>query len=165
MKIIYRKTNELKEYSNNPKKHPKKQIDKIKKSINEFGFRVPILIDKNDTIISGHGRIIAAKELEIKEVPTILVENLSPEQIKAFRIADNKVSLSEWDMDYLKDEFKDLKEIKFDLDLTGFDVHEVDNILNINAKDPGTEVDQLGKLMIKCPKCGERFSRKGNVTK
>ena len=119
----------LKEYHKNNKTHPEEQIEKIKKSIEAFGFRQPILVDKENTIIAGHGRVLAAKELNLKEVPCIKVEDLSPEQVRAFRIADNKVAESEFDLDALKFEFEGLDKAGFDLDLTGFNFDEISDIM------------------------------------
>ena len=89
--IKYVDINELKPYVRNPKEHPDFQIEKIANSINRFGFNVPILVDKDNEIIAGHGRLLAAKKLNLKEVPIILLENLTPDEVKAFRIADNKL--------------------------------------------------------------------------
>jgi len=91
----------------------------VAESIKEFGFKVPIIVDKDNVIVAGHTRLRAAKKLGMKTVPCIVADDLTPEQIKAFRLADNKVSeFSEWDMDLLTSE---LKEIDFDMDIFGFD--------------------------------------------
>ena len=126
---------EVRPYDKNSKKHPKEQIDKIKKSIKEFGFNVPIILTKEYEIIAGHGRLLAAKELNLEEIPAIFKEDLSEEQIKAYRIADNKTAESEWDYDFLKEEFLDLTEENYDLDLTGFDPKEIEEIMG-KSLDP-----------------------------
>src|SRR3990167_2454248 len=91
-----RKVAELKPYPKNAKKHPKKQIEQIAASIKEFGFNQPVVIDKQNIIIVGHGRYEAAKLLKLEEVPTIMVD-LTDEQARAYRLADNKLNESDWD--------------------------------------------------------------------
>ncbi len=124
LKIEYKPINELKLYKKNPRKNDR-AVEIVKKSIQEFGFKVPILIDENNEIIAGHTRIKAAKELELTEVPTIKITDLTPEQIRAFRIMDNRSQeFSSWDYDLLKEELNFLKEANFDIDLTGFDISD-----------------------------------------
>jgi len=106
--IKTKKVKDLKKYPENPKKHPKNQIKKIADSIKEFGFTVPLII-KNNEIIAGHGRIEAAKELGLKEVPVIERDDLTDEQAKAFRIADNKLTESDWEDNLLREELKKTK--------------------------------------------------------
>lgn len=105
-------------YPKNAKKHPKKQIQQVANSIKEFGFNQPIVIDKDNVVIVGHGRLEAAKLLGLKDVPVIQVD-LTEERAKAYRLADNKLNESEWDMDLVIEELKGLSEEM--LDLTGFD--------------------------------------------
>lgn len=105
-------------YPKNAKKHPKKQVQQIANSIKEFGFNQPIVIDKNNVVIVGHGRLEAAKLLGLQDVPVMTVD-LTEEQAKAYRLADNKLNESEWDMDLVIEELKGLSEEM--LDLTGFD--------------------------------------------
>ena len=108
-------------YSKNPRKNDK-AVDIVAKSIKEFGFKVPIILDKNNEIIAGHTRLKAAYQLGLEEVPVIWADDLSEDQVKAFRIMDNKSQdYAEWDWDLLKEEMTSLKENKFNLDLTGFD--------------------------------------------
>lgn len=97
----------IKPYDKNAKKHPKKQIQQVANSIREFGFNQPIVVDKNNEIIVGHGRLEAAKLLGLKEVPVITVD-LTEEQAKAYRLADNKLNESEWDMGLVIEELKGL---------------------------------------------------------
>jgi len=120
---------ECKHYEKNTKKHPKKQIEKIKNSIKEFGFNVPVILDKDNYIIAGHGRVLAATKLELKEIPVIYKNDLTAEQIKAYRIADNKTAESDWDDDYLKEELQELLDRDYDLEFTGFDSDELDLLL------------------------------------
>lgn len=110
---------DVKPYQKNAKKHPEKQIKLIAESIKRFGFDSPIIIDKNNEIIAGHGRLEAAKLLGLKEIPFIRKENLTDEEVKAYRLADNKIAESEWDMSLAIDELKGLGDEMFDL--TGFD--------------------------------------------
>jgi len=119
----------IKPYPKNAKQHPKRQIEQIANSIKEFGFNQPIVIDKNNTIIVGHGRYEAAKLLGLKDVPIIQV-NLTEEQAKAYRLADNKLNESEWDMGLVIEELKGLSEPM--IDLTGFDK---DLIIEPDEKD------------------------------
>src|SRR3989304_3899366 len=106
-------------YSRNAKQHPEKQIKLIAESIKRFGFDSPIIIDKNNEIIAGHGRLEAAKLLGLTDVPVILKENLTEQEVKAYRLADNKIAESEWDMDLAIEELKGLDDDL--IDLTGFD--------------------------------------------
>lgn len=108
----------IKPYAKNAKLHNKKQIEQVAASIREFGFNQPIVVDKNGVIIVGHARYEAAKLLELKEVPTITVD-LSEEKAKAYRLADNKLNESDWDMGLALDDLKGLSEELFNL--TGFD--------------------------------------------
>ena len=118
MQIVEKKVTELKAYEKNPRKNDN-AVGPVAESIKEFGFKVPIIIDKDNVIVAGHTRLKAAKKLGMKTVPCIVADDLTPEQIKAFRLADNKVSeFSEWDIDLLTSE---LKEIDFDMDLFGFE--------------------------------------------
>lgn len=110
-------------YVNNPRNN-KKAVDQVAASIQEFGFKNPIIVDKNNVIVAGHTRMLAARKLDLKEVPTIKAEDLSDKQVKAFRIADNKVAeMAEWDNDMLKLEFEELDGM-----FTGFDEEEVEKI-------------------------------------
>lgn len=118
--IVYQKVSDLKPYKGNPRKIPTEAVDAVASSIREFGFRSPIVIDKDNTIINGHTRFKAAKKLKIDEVPCIRVEDLTEEQIKKFRIIDNKsAEFSGWDADLLAEELFDLDmNLDFDFDFT-----------------------------------------------
>jgi len=116
----------IKPYERNPRTHPKEQVKKLAKSIEEFGFKIPILVDRNNKIIAGHGRYLAAKHLGLKKVPVIKAEDLTPEQAKAFRIADNRLALeSDWDLDLLGLELQDLANSEYDISLTMLDDKEI----------------------------------------
>lgn len=121
----------IKPYERNTKKHPETHVDQIAASIKEFGFNQPIVVDKNNVIIVGHGRYEAARKLGMKTVPVLSV-NLSPKLAQAYRLADNKLNESAWDMDLVKIELQDLDKQGFNIDLTGFDK---DVILTIDEKD------------------------------
>jgi len=118
-------------YNENPKEHKKEQINKIASSIKNYGFNVPIIIDKKNEIIAGHGRYFASKKLELKEIPVIKRVDLNDAQVRAYRIADNKVAESDWDMELLAIEFEKL-EYEDDINLldTGFNLDEIDGIMS-----------------------------------
>ena len=129
LKIVNFKTDELIPYVKNTKAHPKKQVEKIAKSIETFGFYIPVLIDANNEIIAGHGRLLAAKHLGLEEVPCIQSETLTYQQAKAFRIADNKVAESDWLEDILAEELEELYSEGVDLIETGFSTEELEKEL------------------------------------
>src|SRR3990167_10141697 len=116
-------------YSKNPRKNDK-AVDIVAKSIKEFGFKVPIILDKNNVIIAGHTRKLAAEKLGLKEVPVLWADDLTDEQIKAFRIMDNKSSeYAQWDFELLKTELTELKGLNYDLNLTGFSEVELNKLV------------------------------------
>lgn len=120
MQIIEKRLSELKPYGRNPRKNDD-AVEYVANSIREFGFKVPIVIDDKGTIVTGHTRYKAAKEIGLETVPCIIADDLTPEQIKAFRLADNKVAeKAEWDFDLLDGEISDLSEL-FDFSDFGFD--------------------------------------------
>lgn len=128
--------NVIKPYEKNAKEHPKKQVKQIADSITEFGFNQPIVVDKNNVIIVGHGRLEAAKLLGLKQVPVITVD-LDEDKAKAYRLADNKLNESDWDMKLVVEELKSLPE--FMLDLTGFDKDLV-----LEPEDKEDDVPEVG---------------------
>lgn len=103
-------------YERNTKKHDKTQINNVAESIKQYGFVQPIVIDKNNVVVIGHCRLLAAKQLKMKEVPCVCVDDLTDEQVKALRIVDNKSNESEWDFDILPDELAELDLSAFDFD-------------------------------------------------
>lgn len=130
LKIEYRKTADLIPYVGNARTHTDAQVDQIARSIQEFGFVNPILIDGRGVIIAGHGRVMAALHLELKEVPVIQISNLSERQVKALVLADNKIaSNAGWDMAKLADEIAALADMEMDLSVMGFDEQELDALL------------------------------------
>lgn len=132
MELIKKKVSELIPYINNSRTHSEEQITQIVSSIKEFGFTNPILIDKDNSIIAGHGRLQAVKRLGLEEVPCILISGLTKTQIKALIIADNQLALNAgWDLEKLSVEIEGLEDDKFDISLLGFD----DKFLNDLMKD------------------------------
>lgn len=128
----------LKPYKRNPRVHSERQIDLIAQSIKNFGFTAPILIDENNTVLSGHGRLAAAKKLHLSKVPVRIIKNLSEHQKKAYVIADNKLAeKSSWDKDLLSIEIEDmvLNDPDFDISLTGFETAEIDLLLHKEDKN------------------------------
>ena len=103
-------------YERNTKKHDKTQINNVAESIKQYGFVQPIVIDKDNVVVIGHCRLLAAKQLKMKEAPCVCVEDLTEEQVKALRIVDNKSNESPWDFDILPDELADLDLSAFDFD-------------------------------------------------
>ena len=116
MKVANRNLAELTPYAGNAKKHDSTQIANVAESIKQFGFVQPIVIDRNDVIVIGHCRALAAKKLGMKEVPCVCVDDLTPEQVNALRIVDNKSNESPWDFDILPDELADIDLSDFDFD-------------------------------------------------
>ena len=144
-------------YARNSRTHSDAQIAQIAASIREFGFTNPVLVDKDGGIIAGHGRVMAARKLGLKDVPCIALGHLTDAQKRAYVIADNKLALNAgWDEELLAVEFSDLLSEGFDLELTGFAPGET------STPDfaPGTEEDQ-GRLdqkkPVTCPNCGHEF--------
>lgn len=114
-------------YKNNARTHSDEQIEKIAKSMKEFGFINPVLVDGDLNVIAGHGRILGAKKLGMKEVPCLFIENLTEEQKRAYIIADNRLAEDAgWDKELLKIELEDLKNMNFDITLTGFELEDFD---------------------------------------
>ena len=143
LKIVYKKIDDLTPYENNPRLNDG-AVDAVAKSIEEFGFKVPIVIDKDGVIVAGHTRLKAAKQLAINEVPCIIVDDLSEEELKAFRLADNKVSeLAGWDWEKLEEELEKLKLSDIDMEELGF---EEDEVLDFSYID---ELDENGLSMTK----------------
>ena len=132
LKIEYLLATDLVPYESNSRTHSQQQVDQIKRSMNEFGFTNPILLDEHNGIIAGHGRLQAAQELGTKLVPTITLKGLTKAQRKAYVIADNQLALNAgWDFDALRVEIEDLDSLDFNLELLGFGEEELERILDI----------------------------------
>lgn len=149
MEIIYKNINELIPYDNNPRINDE-AVEYVKNSIKEFGFKVPIVIDKDNVIIAGHTRIKASKELGIKDIPCIIADDLTEEQVKAFRLADNKVAeKSMWDYSKLDEELDSILDIDmsiFDFNQSDIDWNDIEEISEETYQEPSHK-------MLECPKC------------
>lgn len=159
-KIETVKVSKLIPYEKNAKIHGKNQLDVLKKSIQEFGFLTPCLIDKDFNIIAGHGRVMAAKQLKIESVPCVFVEGLTESQRRAYILADNRLGeLGEWDMDLVMEELADLNDMDFDVSLTGFEleldmgsssVEEDEFSMDAPSRVNPGDIWQLGKHRLIC---------------
>ena len=130
-KIERRKVDDLVPYARNARTHSNEQVMQIAASIKEWGWTNPILVDEEGGIIAGHGRVLAALKLGIKDVPTMTASGWTDAQKRAYILADNQLALNAgWDMDLLKVELSDLDDMEFDVDLIGFDGDFLANILN-----------------------------------
>jgi|SRR5580658_5417616 DNA modification methylase len=157
--IEYQPINSLKPHPSNARTHSNHQIRQIAKSIREFGFTNPVLLDKNSSIVAGHGRVAAAKLLGISEIPTIRLESLSPDQVRAYVLADNRLAeKAGWDKSILAIELQHLLTIDdFDITITGFEVPEIDVLLSEVREEP--EDDELLDL----PAAHEVRTRPGDL--
>ena len=159
MQIEHISISSLQGYARNSRTHDKKQIEKVAASITEFGFTNPVLIQDDGTIIAGHGRVEAAKKLNMTEVPCLRLSHLTPEQVKAYVIADNALAeLSGWDAEMLKLELGDLQLADYDLNLLG-----LDNLDKLLAQIPGTEGNTDPDAIPDTPE--EPKTRTGQVAK
>jgi len=162
IEIQYKATEDLIPYARNSRTHSADQVAQIAASIREFGWTNPILIDGENGIIAGHGRVLAAHKLGETQVPTIELSHMSDTQKRAYIIADNKLALNAgWDSEMLALEIEDLRDAGFDLGLTGFALDEI-NALKTPDFDAATEddqgkLDQLEPKWIACPHCGKEF--------
>lgn len=161
MEFINKKLSEIKPYKNNPRNN-NEAVKPVAESIKEFGFKVPIVVDQNGEIVNGHTRYKAAKKLGLETVPVIVADDLSDEQIKAFRLVDNKVGeIATWDLDLLNEELNDILDL--DMSVFGFDVDlaaafeeidkELDNFDNTLPEDPKSkfgQIYQLGRHRLMC---------------
>lgn len=146
MEIITKKVTDLKPYEKNPRKNDN-AVKYVAESIKEFGFKVPIVIDKDNVIVCGHTRYKAAKQLKIKEVPCIVADDLTDEQIKAYRLADNKVAeQAEWDFELLSDEIDSI----FDIDMSEFGFDFDDEEEEKPKKDLSDEVHETYEIIVEC---------------
>ena len=169
MKIEKIPTDKLIPYARNAKKHDAAQVSKLAGSIREFGFNNPVLIDGENGIIAGHGRVMAAQQLGLADVPCIRLGHLTDNQRKAYILADNRLAEigGGWDQEMLGLELAELREADFNLDFLGFDNFAIEQFLNPperNNEAPessGGEIDVDGMQMeCACPKCGFEFNPK-----
>ena len=168
MKIEQIDTGKLIPYARNARTHSESQVGQIAGSIREFGFTNPVLIDAENGIIAGHGRVMAAGKLGLDKVPCIRLSHLTDTQRRAYILADNKLAMNAgWDEELLGLELADLRGLDFDLDLTGFDADAIEAFLNPPERSDeapessGGEIDVDGMQMeCACPKCGFEFDPK-----
>lgn len=150
MQIINMRVDELRAYDKNPRRNDD-AVEYVANSIREFGFKVPVVIDNNNTIVCGHTRVKAAVKLGMGEVPCIVADDLTPAQIKAFRLADNKVGeLALWDWDLLSDEMEELDELGVDMSDFGFLSLDDEEEPEEAPKDLSGEVKDVFEVIIEC---------------
>lgn len=157
MQIFEKELSEIKPYENNPRNNDN-AVSAVVASICEFGFKVPIVIDSDGVIVCGHTRYKAAQEIGLKTVPCVIADDLTPEQVKAFRLADNKVGeLATWDFEKLELETAELETVE--LEKFGFDSSMSVGLDGVNLDDLFADAPEKTKepKMIKCPHCGEMF--------
>ena len=168
LKIKYKPVADLIPYARNSRTHSDAQVAQIAASIREFGWTNPILLDGENGIIAGHGRVLAAQKLGETQVPTIELSHMTDNQKKAYIIADNKLALNAgWDDAMLTLEISDLKDVGYDLQITGFSIDDINKItkdINFDAasQDEQGKLDQLDPKWIDCPHCGKEFDARKN---
>lgn len=143
LNIVYRNIKELKPYKKNAKKHPKEQVERIANSIKEFGFfeHRAVAIDREDNVIEGHGRILAAKKAGLTQVPTICLDDMTEEQIKAWRLIENKTAESSYDEAMINKEIEELLQSDIDMEAFGFSVDILeDETIEVEPDVPFTEI-------------------------
>ena len=153
MKITQKKVTELIPYVNNSRTHSDEQVAQIAASIKEFGWTNPILVDGKNGIIAGHGRLLAARKLGHKEVPTIELSELTDAQKRAYIIADNKLALNAgWDDEVLKLEIQQLSDLNFDLTLLGFDEVELAKMFDevVDEEPEGENYQEVFNIIVEC---------------
>ena len=133
----------------NAKKHNKEQVEQIANSIKEFGFTQPVIIDTNNCVVAGHGRILGAKKAGLTQVPTVMLEDLTEEQIKAYRLVDNKTNESDWDFSLLDEELGILSD-DIDMSLFGFDTDMSDDDLEKALKEVKFKVKEKHLVIVAC---------------
>lgn len=158
MEIITMKTSDVLPYLRNAKKHNETQINNVAQSIKEFGFTQPIVVDKDNNIIIGHCRTLAAQKLGIEEIPVVKMEDLTPEQANKLRLLDNKLNESEWDIGLLSEDIPSLNFEGFDINWGISDLTDLsDEFLNSLYGDKEDKSKEPKK--IQCPHCGEWFEQ------
>lgn len=153
MQIVNKKIEELKMYLNNPRFNDD-AVEYVAKSISNFGFKVPIVLDKNNVIVAGHTRYKASLELGLKEVPCIIADDLTDEQVKAFRLADNKVSeQASWNFDLLDEEIDNI----LNIDMEDFGFLKTEDIDLDDFFEENNETKEEKKNTITCPYCNKEI--------
>lgn len=152
MEIVEKKIDEIIPYNRNPRKN-EDAVQYVKASLQEFGWKQPIVVDINNVIVVGHTRWLAAKELGLEKAPCLIASDLTDEQIKAYRLADNKTAeFASWDFELMDSEIADI----IDIDMTDFGFVEFSGI-NINEMFEESDVPTKEPKKVKCPNCGEEF--------
>ena len=158
IKVIEMAIDKLVPYENNPRNNDV-AVGKVAASIQNFGFKNPIIIDKNNVIVAGHTRLKAAEQLGLETVPVIMADDLTEEQVKAFRLADNKTGeLSGWDFSMLEEELDSIQNI--DMSEFGFDVDADINLDDFFEDKEESQEKKEKAQFVKCPCCGELFEMK-----
>lgn len=145
MEITKRRLADIVPYAANAKKHDKRQINNVAESIKQYGFVQPIVIDRDGVIVIGHCRALAAKKLGMEEVPCVCVDDLTPEQVNALRLVDNKSNESDWDFDLLAEELHNLDLSAFDFDW-GLPIEDESEVIEDTAPDVDTDNEPVTKL-------------------
>lgn len=160
MKIEQWKIDRIKPYEKNPRQN-EKAVAAVAESIREFGFRQPVVVDRDGVIVVGHTRYKAALKLGLKTVPVHVATDLTPKQARAYRLADNRTAENaEWDVDLLPIELGELRDDGFDLKLVGFSDKELAEYLrefDTDLDDGDADAEEPADT-IRCPKCGHEFS-------
>lgn len=161
MEIVNKKIDELIPYINNPRDNDD-AVNAVASSIKNFGFKVPIVIDKENEIVTGHTRLKAAKKLGLEKVPVIVADDLTEEQVKAFRLADNKVAeMANWNDELLGIELEELNDIDLDMSQFGFETDMPD----FQPVDEETQpaLDEIEPVIVICPHCGGEFNAREQI--
>ena len=160
MQIIEKRLDEIRPYENNPR-HNDEAVEYVANSLREFGWKQPIVIDRDGVIVAGHTRYAAAKELGMKTAPCVIADDLTPEQVKAYRLADNKTGeVASWDFDALELELDgiemDMEQFGFEnFDLMGGEATPIKN----KSREYGEEEFGDDKFECECPRCGFKFNK------
>ena len=160
MNVIYRDPHDLHPYENNPRLIPREAVEKVAASIQTFGFLVPVIVDRKDIVVCGHTPLLAADLLKLEKVPTIVADDLTQDQIRAFRLVDNRVAeMAVWDLPLLDET---LEEIGDTIDMTDFGF--VPDPEEYVQKDTSVELDESSfddeEFEFECPECGYKFNEK-----
>ena len=150
MNVIQKKLSEITPYAKNAKKHDKTQIANVAESIKQYGFVQPVVIDRDNVIVIGHCRALAAKKLGMETVPCVCVDDLTPEQVNALRLVDNKSNESAWDMDLLADELSELDLSAFDFDW------ELEGVPEESGQIERNEIEYCEKISVVVECASER---------
>lgn len=148
-------------YARNARVIPESAVGKVAASIKEFGFKQPIVVDAEGVIVAGHTRLLAAERLGLETVPVLVADDLTPAQVKAYRLADNRTGQeATWDMELLGIELEDLAGLDIDLSLTGFDTWELTNLTADPPEFPEYGEDAAdGIEYLECPECGHKWPK------